>query len=139
MKEVKVRVEEVLKIVRKNKGKHDMIYKAATEAYWEKAEKVLNKCLKDIRNKKIISAYLDLSVPTDHGSDYERVIRMMELSVDKDIVLDDVSFSKFILNNWDWKQEFVRITRTYAGFGGFSGYAGVSGYKGSPQEALDTF
>jgi len=144
MKEVKVKVAEVLKIVRGNKAKHDLILKSALEAYWEKAEDILKKCLMDIEKRKTINQYLDLPVPTNHGVDYDRVIRMMELSVDKNVILDDVSFSKFILNNWDWKQEFVRVTTAYIGYSGYSGaggIAGASGRSGYPEaeEALETF
>ncbi len=141
MKEVKVKVAEVLKIVKANKKKHDVILKAALEIYWGKAKDVLNKCLSDIEQRKTINSYLDLPVPTDHSIDYDRVIRMMELSVDKNVILDDVSFSKFILNNWDWKQEFVRITTSYLGYSGYSGmsgYAGTSGYS-EAEDALETF
>ena len=144
MKEVKVKVATVLKIVRGNKEKHDIILKSALEAYWEKAEDILKKCLLDIEKKKTINQYLDLPVPTNHSADYDRVIRMMELSVDKNVILDDVSFSKFILNNWDWKQEFIRITTAYIGYSGYSGVSGSAGPSGrcsypEAEEALETF
>jgi hypothetical protein len=52
--------------------------------------------------------------PISHIDDYNKALRMAELSVDDVIELDEREFSKFVMDEWAWKQEF-EMTKTLYG------------------------
>ncbi|MBO9492129.1 hypothetical protein J7384_17335 [Endozoicomonas sp. G2_1] len=60
---------------------------------------------------------IGLPIPTSHVADYERAIKMVELTVDPIIELSEAQFDKLVMDNWHWKNEFLRTTSVY-GVGG---------------------
>jgi hypothetical protein len=59
-------------------------------------------------------ASLDIIYPEDHSKDYDRAIRMVELSVYDNVELTEAQFESYVLNNWDWKQSFLASNAGYA-------------------------
>ena len=53
---------------------------------------------------------LDLQYPEDHSRDYERAIRMVELSVYERFSLTEHQFNQYVLNDWEWKNSFLNST-----------------------------
>jgi hypothetical protein len=142
MKEVNVDVKKILEIVKDNKDKHNIIYQAALEGYWKKAGKLLRQKLRDISKHKHIEVFLDLPFPENHEKDYDRIIKMLELSTDSIVTLDQNSFSQIVLNDWSWKESFKFTNSGYIGFTGPSGSGGVSGRSGGVSgtpDLKDTF
>jgi len=139
MKEVNVDVKQVLEIVKENKDKHNVIYQAALEGYWKKAEKLLRQKLREVSKHKKIEVFLELPFPENHEKDYDRVIRMLELSTDKVVTLDQLSFSQIVLNDWQWKESFKFVNSGYIGFTGPAGSEGATGRCGGSPDLKDTF
>lgn len=52
--------------------------------------------------------------PKDNSSDYERAIRMVEMTTDEVIELTEDQFDKLVMDNWGWKQELLRTSSMYA-------------------------
>lgn len=139
---------KLLEVVKKNLEKHNELYKIAVDSYWKLAEKKLIKMLDRVKNKRKIDTYLNITEPSNHEKDYQLIISMLEFSEDKKILLTPQEFSKYVMNDWLWKQEFKstafanytglvssRITdhsSSYYGYSGYSGYngLGVSGDSG---------
>jgi len=152
LQEIKVEREEILKIVKDNKEKHDNILTNAIDGYWLDAETKLKKYEKDsisdveknhkvqlknmrksLRNfKKTIKeqvkkellmvseknkdgafVYMKSKYPEDHSDDYIGTIRRLELSVDKEIELDNTEFDKYIRNKWEWRDSFISSNTGY--------------------------
>jgi hypothetical protein len=65
---------------------------------------------------KDVNAYISLSLqprvqlavkePVSHEKEYNIAIRSLELTTAEFIYLDQSNFSKYVLDEWDWKQEF---------------------------------
>jgi len=70
--------------------------------------------LKDARNGKMIRRRITLPEPQDHTNDYDRVITMLEMSVDSVIELDDVAFDQYVMDNWSWKGDALATNSMYA-------------------------
>ena len=70
----------------------------------------------------------DLSVslpfPISHSDDYQKAIRMLELSIYDQVTLSSTEFDQFVLNNWAWKIDFLTSTVTYLGISGCSANTG---------------
>lgn len=84
----------------------------------------LDKVLKLIEDKKTLpvvlsfrsislDAGLGLTYPEDHSQDYERTIKLMESSVYDKVKLSAEEFDSYVLNNWEWKTNFIASNSSY--------------------------
>ncbi len=46
------------------------------------------------------------AVPNSYEQSYTRAIRMLELSIEDIIELDDTTFNQLVLDEWGWKSNF---------------------------------
>ncbi len=53
--------------------------------------------------------------PTSYESYYTAALRKVELSQRDEFSLDDQEFQRYILNNWEWKSDFLNNATTYLG------------------------
>jgi hypothetical protein len=53
------------------------------------------------------------SPPEDHTRDYDRVLRMLDLSVDSNVVLESREFENLVMDNWEWKEQFRSASIAY--------------------------
>jgi hypothetical protein len=51
--------------------------------------------------------------PVDHTSDYDRVIAMLNMSVDSEIELDEDQFECFVLDQWGWSAKAMHTNMSY--------------------------
>ena len=65
--------------------------------------------LKDAKEGLRIQRSVTLTEPSNHAKDYDRVITMLEMSVDDTITLDAQAF-----DNWDWSRFALATNTTYA-------------------------
>lgn len=55
-----------------------------------------------------------LDVPKDHTESYDVAIKMIEWEVCRHVELTQVQFQCFVLDDWDWQQEFKHLSKVYA-------------------------
>lgn len=109
MRSVKMKKEELLAIVRENKAKHVSEYEEAVNDYKALAIKVMKANLKlantgDLDKLKEVKAMP--TAPVSYENDYNRAARMLELSVEDIIELEDDVFNQLVLDEWSWKRAF---------------------------------
>lgn len=81
---------------------------------------------------------LDLVYPEDHTKDYERAIRMMQASIYDNVKLSSEDFSRYVLNDWEWRDSFILSNAGYVGrsqTGAFFAVSGASLALGSGYDA----
>lgn len=61
-----------------------------------------------------ISRVINLAEPVDHTSDYERVIMMLEMSVDDTVVLNAGEFDQYVRDVWSWSYQTTSMLKSYA-------------------------
>jgi hypothetical protein len=115
MNTVKVKREELLTKVRANRDAHRELFLKAQEGYRKLVIEELDRMLADAKEGRPIQRSVTLTEPSNHIKDYERVITMLEMSVDETIVLDASEFDHYVMDSWDWSR-FAHWTNTaYAG------------------------
>lgn len=148
MTNVVIEKAELLKILKDNKEKHDVIFDAACDGYWNLAkekieekklefEKAINEAKEEFtyelskisakleKKEKFdydgaivvhfkYNSALNLKYPESHARDYERSIRLVELSVYNRVNLNDTEFERYIMNNWEWRNSFLAANNLYA-------------------------
>lgn len=116
MRSVKLNRAELLKIVRENQIKHITEYAEAVNDYKALVLKIANENL-ELANTGDLTKIKDSKnlpvAPHSYENDYSRAIRMLELSVEDVIELDDTIFNQLVLDEWHWKQSFLVSNSTY--------------------------
>ena len=131
MKTVRVNKKELLDVLVENRKKHKIEYKDSIKAYRVKAADLLNKELQKIVAGKKFETYFDLNKPTSHEKDYDLVIKMVEMSVDDVLELEQQEFNQLVNDEWTWKSSFRLSIYSNIAYSGSSGVSGTSGTGGS--------
>lgn len=133
MKKTTVSRKALLEKVKENLKQHIEDYEEAFESYKLEATKALSKAKKTVldgiealiarvnREEKPVPIHIptvsfaDLVTPVSYAKDYEKVVTMLEMSVEDTIELDSEEFSRYVMDDWVWKQRFSETTMLYKG------------------------
>jgi hypothetical protein len=123
MREVKVKRLELLLAVRENRGKHISEYEEAVEGYKQAALDAVDKAMVKLRRRVeeleagevlvLDVVTFNLLVPRNHKQDYDQAIRMLEMSVDEELTIRADEFACYVMDDWDWKADFLNVSNTY--------------------------
>ena len=116
MRSVKVEKAELLDIVRKNQKKHVKDFEESVKDYKKAAIKVAKEHVDLAKSgdlEQIAKIRAMPAKPTSYEKEYDRAIRMLELSVDDTIELEDEIFNQLVLDEWSWKHAFVASGALY--------------------------
>ena len=116
MRSVKVNKSELQKILADNKKKHVKEYEEAVKDYKKAALKVAKdhvELAKSGELDKIAKIRSMPSGPVSYEDSYNRAIRMMELSVEDVIELEEQIFNQLVLDEWAWKNAFTASAALY--------------------------
>ena len=119
--------EEWLGIVRTNKDKHVAEFVEAVADYKQAVLKIAQDNLKvaksgDLAKFKKMEDFPN--EPQSYENSYKRAIRMLELSVEDTIEVEEDVFNQLVLDEWNWKSMFSAsntMIKSYATFGSAAG------------------
>lgn len=106
MEQVKVKKGNLLKILVENRKKHQADFEKANEDYQVALVGILTDKLRDAKAGKPVGHAISLQAPTNQIKDYDRAIRMLQLTTDKVIKLQEQEFSELVQDEWQWKNQF---------------------------------
>lgn len=115
MELVKIKKSVLLETLKKNRKAHRAIFEEAQVGYRAEAIKLLDKALQDAREGRKIITFVSLKTPINQTSDYDRAIKMIEMSVDENIEISEHDFACYILDDWSWKQNVMTTNAFYIG------------------------
>ena len=113
MKKVTVKQTELLEILRENRETHKTDYEDAYKGYLETCTETLEDILEDFKSGKLEIVQWTEFPPQSQVKDYDRVIRMLELSVDSEIELAADEFANFVQDDWHWKDSWTISNSAY--------------------------
>lgn len=136
MDKLKFKREKLLAAVRENRDKHKREYEEALAGYRDEAITQFGQQVDSLRKTmekyaaeaKKWEGYRDagqidcdpsegihvpLQKPQQYLKDYDRVIRMLEMSHEDEITLDHQEFSQYVQDDWKWKEQFSNTTALY--------------------------
>ena len=111
---IKVKKQDLLKTLKLNKEKHRAIFEEALDGYQKKAIELLEKNLNIARAGRKFKLYIQLTQPVDQTADYDRVIGMLEMTLEKVIALEEEDYRAYVLDEWHWKNNFLTANSTYS-------------------------
>jgi hypothetical protein len=116
MRSVKINKVELLDIVRKNQKKHIKDFEESVKDYKKAAVKVAKEHVELAKTGDLDSIAKIKAMPQrpfSYEDSYTRAIRMLELSVEEVIELEDDIFNQLVLDEWTWKNQFVASGALY--------------------------
>jgi len=106
----KVRLAERL---REHRDRHQREFKEALEGYKARLVFVLSRKLDAAKRREEVDHRIDLVVPRSHVADYERALTMLDWEQKAEVQLTHEEFHRFVLDEWPWKDEFLKIHASY--------------------------
>lgn len=111
-RQITVDKEELLSKLKENRSKHIAEYNEAKEgfheAYMEKIDDLIKRA-----NDGDYDFRVNITKPESHEREYNTIIKMLEMSIEDKIELDESSFKNLVLDEWDWSQAFIQATALY--------------------------
>lgn len=104
----------LLSTIRLNRADHRKILTEALKGYKNKAIKVLQEHLNNVKKGLRIPSMIEISKPSDHTKEYDRIIAMLERTNQEEVELTDREFGQFVMDDWDWKHEFLITNAIYS-------------------------
>jgi hypothetical protein len=116
MNAIKMMRVELLAIVRTNLAEHTDMYAESVEDYKAAVLKLETANLKlaktgDLEKFKQIRPIP--SAPVSYADSYRRAERMLELSIEEEIMVEEDVFNQLVLDEWSWKRGFVGTSALY--------------------------
>ncbi len=126
MRESRVPKEGLLKKIKENRRKHVEEYEESVQGYKEAALQAIDEATQQLKRRvgelkegqvvRLHAVQFNLQVPENHSKDYDRAIAMLEMSIDNEITIKADEFSRYVMDDWEWKEDFRNVQATYAGF-----------------------
>lgn len=115
---------ELLGIVKSNLEKHKLDYIESVKDYETAVLTVAADNVKITKaNQKALAKKIDLQAikgtksfphaPRSYAAEYARAVRMLELSVDENIEIEEDIFNQLVLDEWSWKRDFIAASTMY--------------------------
>ncbi|MCZ6654841.1 MAG: hypothetical protein O7D91_17670 [Planctomycetota bacterium] len=114
MQKVTVRKSELLEALKENRAQHRKIFEEACEGFRVEACRLLKQKLDDAKEGRRINLSFSLTQPVDQTREYDQVIRMCEMSLDDQIELENHEFQQFVMDRWDWRDQFLMSNSRYS-------------------------
>jgi hypothetical protein len=105
---------ELKETVSKNRDLHRTIFEEAIEGYKKKVQVALEEHIDRIKNGEIIRVHIYYDEPVDHTRDYDRLLKMLDMTVETHIELTENQFESYILDDWKWKRQFIATNSAYS-------------------------
>lgn len=111
--EVTIKKEELLTAIKKNRETHHEFFLKAQVGYRAAAIAELESMLKTARENGKIKRKLELVEPQNHTREYDRVIRMLEMSTADEWKISERQFTQYVLDEWSWSADFLFSNTPY--------------------------
>lgn len=113
MRSVKIKVDELLAVLKANRTAHEAEYTEAIVGFRAMAiTELTNHLAAAVAGEKIVRA-IDAVEPKSYVDSYNTTIRMLEMSDDAVVELTQAEFSQYVEDKWTWQDSFKSITGSY--------------------------
>lgn len=113
MQTVKIKRDDFIAALEKNRSQHRRTFDTAVEGYRARLLQELERRVHAVRRGRAVDVRVSLPEPEDHTEDYDRVLTMATMSVDEVIELTESDFAMYVMDQWHWKNAFTATTSRY--------------------------
>jgi len=116
MKSICMNKDELVKIVTKNRNKHEENYKKAVKVYTEEVIEILSNKIEEFKSGKTNDLRIKISVPVpeSHLEDYDLCLKMLNSEIDDKVILETQDYKNYVLDEWHWSNSYTSNTISYS-------------------------
>ena len=111
---VRAEKDELLGLLRHNRAEHRKMIDEARKGFVQKAREKLSTALDKLADGKSTGVSISLDAPIDHTSEYDTVIRMLELHQGDMVELSADEVRMFVEDEWDWSGRWLVANSGYS-------------------------
>lgn len=119
MRDVKMKVDDLIRIIQENRDEHVAIFEKAYDVYEARVREEFEKVVALLRTRKVhevdIQAPYRLARPENHAEDYDVTLLMLRDETRKTITLPRHEYQQYVQDDWGWKQHFETTNAEYLG------------------------
>lgn len=104
----------ILDALKQNRIEHEKTYHDAYEGFKLEVVEQLEASLKKAKAGEAYPVNIDATKPVHYLKDYDRTIRMFEMTNQNQIQLTTEEFNQYVMNDWRWNSSFESSTIGYA-------------------------
>lgn len=112
--QTKIKKAELLAVLNKNLSEHREVFMEALDNYRKKLIAELESMIEKARSGARISHHISLVQPVDQTKEYQRAIRMVEMTTDEIVSLTEQEFANFVMDDWAWSNNFFATNASYS-------------------------
>lgn len=94
--------KDLIEVIKSNRKAHRAQFEKAFEGYCVMLREQLEKMLKAVKARKPVSTYISLVAPRDQTVDYERILAMLDRTINETVELTEEEFQQYVLDQWEW-------------------------------------
>lgn len=110
---IAVKKESLISALKKNRDGHRAQYEEAHAGYRRALIETVGKMYDDAKKGFDVQHMIHLEIPEDHTRDYNRVIGMLEMSIDDNVLITSTEYSQYVMDDWGWKEHFIGTSNAY--------------------------
>jgi len=107
------KVDELLKTLKANLKDHKKIIKEAKIGFKKALVIELKEMLAKAKAGEDFQRHIKATPPGDNSRDYERTIKMLEMTTDEELDLTGDQFECYVMDRWDWQDAFLNTCSGY--------------------------
>jgi hypothetical protein len=114
---VTVKKDELIDVIKKNRAKHEAEFEEAKKGFRATVITLSAKLHAEATEGRDIDRIelTNLPEPLSHLKEYDKILRMLEMSVASEISISQHQFEWYVLDEWDWQHHFKAVAATYHG------------------------
>jgi len=107
MDRVKVKKSELIQTISENQRKHIDLLEKAYKGYRKKVIEEVSDLLKKAEAGEAIDLkkILLLVEPISKKEEYERALKMLNMSIEDEVTINEQEFRHYVLDEWSWKDQ----------------------------------
>ena len=109
----RVKRTDLLEILKLNRENHINTFNEAVVNYRQRLLEELEQRIKDVTEGKKVVHIIALPTPEEHTADYDRIIKMLTMSLDDEVTLEEELFEQYVNDVWLWNRAFMANTTSY--------------------------
>lgn len=114
MNVTRVKKTELMEKLLANRSEHRAIFEEALEGFRTQVIQEAERIIREAKAGKRFNHKISLVQPIDQTREYDRAIKMIEMSVDEIIELDEHKFQCLVMDDWSWKSNFLASNAGYS-------------------------
>ena len=131
MNRVKIKKSKLIEKLTENLEKHDDVYNEAVDNYWKEVKETFEEKVEEakemIDERETSNGGINLSIyieaPVSYKEAYVDTLAMLEYEVDDEVELTQNEFKSYVLNQWNWSNQFLTSNAMYASAGTMTNFS----------------